>query len=368
MKKNLVTPIVVALLSIALAPAQGGSGQFLNVKYGYSNDYVAKKSSTYYDIKLLGKPFLSEGEAPQFSSFAGGGLADVTTRPLYLSVQRGLADIGGSLLQAYSTTPFEHFSPSLKDFNIVLGVDTQLEQDHRAAYTYGVEYKAIPFLASIRTSPDLENEDGKKIRGLPLFSSYLILGLAGQRDVDENNQTVNRDGATIRGFVGRAIYPNKKYVNKVISDQLKLNRAKYDSLDEMKVVIKTVHDAKANDEENPYGSFGDDSDLVEVLLGLYVANAPADDKAWNDRLDQKILLPPDNPTFAFWVDGNGRYSFKKPTAGPRWRSIYSLNAKYLLNPELSNSAYVQIQFMNGSTEDDPSKRKNAIIAAIGFQF
>lgn len=356
---------VLALAHSSFAQEEGkkDKGPILDVKLGYTHDYKARSTETYYKVSLFGKQFASLGEEPEFADVASGGLADVTTRPFFLSIDRGYSEIGGSLLEGYSTTELKRFIKGLQDFKLVLGVDVQLEKLQNTAYTYGVEYKPIAPLSFIRQSTGT----GK---GIPAIPSYLILGIVGQKLVEDDGTTQDQSSATLRAWAGRTWFfqDDDKEKIKRLTEQLKQYKANYDGYDEMVEVRKSVKAAKDKNSADPYAQFGPEAELVEALLVKFTD--VENQGEWDRELSYpfKDVGPPPNPNLAVWFDANARYAITTDHIGDRFRSIYSLNAKYYFNPSSPDTLYLQAQYINGFLETDLVNRANRFVVTLGFKF
>ena len=142
--KSVLTACAIAIVAFAKAQSTATKDKsIVDIKLGGSQDYVGSKSVGYYNVAVFGHTLGSSGSEVKLGDYAAGGLADVTQRPYFLSLQRGLLNVGGSQLKAYNVNPIKQFVPALRDWNIVLGVDAQVDALQNTTYTAGLEYRPL---------------------------------------------------------------------------------------------------------------------------------------------------------------------------------------------------------------------------------
>ena len=358
--KSVVTACALAIVAFANAQSTATTDKsIVDIKLGGSQDYVGSKSVGYYNVAVFGHTLGSSGSEVKFGDYAAGGLADVTQRPYFLSLQRGLLNVGGSQLKAYNVNPIKQFVPALRDWNIVLGVDAQVDALQNTTYTAGLEYRPLFPLSGITE----KYEGGAPI---PVLSNFLVFGASGQRSVANNGQATGQYQLTARAWVGRSFYIGhaaKDAHQNRIKSLLKENRSDYDTVAKVMKAFKDL--ANIND--------ADLKDLVMYLHAridtthVYENRVPTQSE-WDTVLNDTVVLGSGKPNLVVWADGNGRYAFSSSHVGGAFRDIYSLNFKFLLDSSNKLDKYVQVQFVNGFTELNPGKRVNSLVWLAGVSF
>lgn len=313
----------------------------IEVKLGYTRDYTKLTEAKYYDIKLFGHKLANQGSEPTFTDYAQGGLADVSDRGLFLSVERGLTNLGGSLLKGFSAQPLERFNKELKDFNFVFGVDAQLESLQNTVYTAGLEYRPIfPFA---------------RVDAVPIVG-FFAMGASGQRTIDQAGNRNDQFQGTLRGGVAKTFYWSKGSAIREVSKEFR----------DINYVREHLSEVDTNKE--PFKSIA--ARYVRVRDELKKddpSREPTQDE-WNRALQQEFFTQiPDEPDLTLWVDFNARYALSD-VSGARHRAIWSANARYVLNPGQDKTLYIQAQYVNGFSEASASARTNCFILSLGFRF
>lgn len=356
--------------SSAWSADEKGAPNF-DVKFGGSHNYSAGKSNGYYDISVFGQAFGSSGSAPKFGNYSAGGLADVTSRPFFFGAGRGLTQFGGSKLKGFNTTPLgkifpglgkQQFVPGLRDFNLVLGTDVQLESFYSNSYVFGLEYRALPVFDWLPTRKG----------ALPFISSFVRFGLQGERQVQNGGGTREQAAGTVRALVGKTLFLRRD--NEVSGasseEQLQLTKfySDYDEVTEMRALgdlVRKTHDFSAVPSER--------QELAKHLLAKFKAFVMAkerdpSDQEWRSELSEAFVIPRMAPDLALWADANGSYSLSKETVGQRFRFIFSANAKLYLRSWGLGDSYLQLQYVNGYELATPTARTNAVLALVGVKF
>lgn len=364
-----VSSIVTGFATLGLADTTDKGPKF-EIKAGYSRDYVKRTEVKYYDIKAFGKTLFNQGSAPEFTDFAVGGLADVKGRPLFIRVERGLTDFGGSLLQGASTQSLDRYNAGLKDINFVLGVDAQLEALENTVYVAGLEYRPI-FPISMLTKT-------------PPFPAFLTIGFAGQRTQDKAGNRDDQLQATFRGMAAKSFYFRDPAASRETENGRRrafpkvgdaaaaadIVAASEDADPYTKFVTPEVNKQAAQEVITKFTLLRDKIRNKKDASGNFVnKNAQVTQEQWDEyRKGEFLSGPPKEPDLVLWVDFNARYQFSEPQSGSRKRIIWSANAKYVLNPGSDRSMFIQAQYINGFSEATATKRTNSFVVSLGFKF
>ena len=360
--------IVGSAFSDAPAKTAASTSPTWDLKFGYLTDYQASKNQLYYNVSYLGKTLSSKGDALSTTSdYSAGGLADVTSYSAFLQLSRGIPTLGGSLLSAYNTTELtkllkDNLSEPFRDFNLVVGVDTQVDTAQNTSYTYGLEYKAIPVFSLLTPA-----------KRMPEISSVLKLGFSGLHNVATNGQTSDPAEGTFRAILGwkhSFSNPENTGAEDKLAQEYDSYGSSYDTIDKFRTgVLDHVKHGVPMDWS--YISSEDEQQFAQRCLELWDSMPPHNDDEWSATLKSQIKdkgspVRFHNPDMVVWAEANARYVVTNGGADDRWRSIYSLNLKYYLSR--SGTDYLQAQFRNGFTEVNPTTRTNTLLFLAGCQF
>ncbi len=344
--------------------ADSQSGSNVDLSFGYTDNYAKKSSQMYYNIAVFGQTLDSYGQAPKFASLSTSGLADPSKYNYFLNATQGATTYGGQLLQAAKTLNLPKNIGVLRPFNLIIGVDTQLNSINSTTYVAGIE-QAKPVTFSFLSS------------AFPEFNGYAVFGFADERLNQTavgatTSSTTDQYGPTLRGILGRQFVGSKpKAKDPKVSAAFKVLAAQYKNVADMQRAVSTYSTSHSTGITNPTP---EQTTAFKGLLSAYESafrgDTPPDQNAWDGALtkeQQNLDYFEQSPFLVIWADGNARYALANVQGG-RLRDVFSLNAKFYLDPDNANSSYIQAQYLNGFQEATPTARSNEFQVLLGIKF
>ncbi len=103
-------------------------------------------------------------------------------------------------------------------------------------------------------------------------------------------------------------------------------------------------------------------ELLDRLATLY--------KSFLDLKDKEAAgsLFKNAPRISLYTEFDGSYALNNSTPYARYRSIWSANVKFDLDPAQSGLGFILLRYENGFTRAEPNLRANALTLTFGFSF
>ncbi len=323
----------------------------IEIDGGYKFNFKSgNKSKGYYSISYKGSLVKSEGTPFKYASGLDISAPALTTgsgdrNNLLLRFEKGTTIIGGGLFEA----------------NVVqllpLGRLEALNLRGTALVAGDADFKTFRFAAGLESPPS-------RIPGFQntQVSNWLVFGINAQRQqaTDSGKDDENLGLFTYRAFLGKAFGWRKsadvhKTASKIADDLLKQAPTYKDA----NILAEKIQKIDANKRTSSQQLFLDAFTEAESEANW--------EKTVRDTASGFADAITDQPTFAFYAENSGWYSFAGAFDGRRLKNLLTVTLDYWPLPNY-DYVFLRLRYENGYERAVPTDRKDHLLLATNLRF